>query len=454
MAALLQLLGGARILDASGAPLQGRAAHRRRLAVLAVLGAARGRAVPRERLLALLWPDAAVADARHSLVESLSVIRRELGTDPFSCVGDEVALLPERLACDVDELERAAAEGDGERAAALYAGPFLDGFVVHDAPEFERWAEEERGRLATLVARSLEAYASRREAEMGLGAAREAWARLYALDPFRTHIALRLGAALEAAGDPGAALRHLRAHEALLRAELELPPSPELSAAIEELRTPSPPSVEAVRNAAPLPATPAPSTTVWVAQWVGAPTPPDAGKLLAGLARRAALRAGGTVEGWVSDAVRARFDGPAGAVAAAMALLRAWENRSAGVPSGALAIGFGQAPASVEEPGEPDAATLRASVALTVARPGTAAMPALVARQAGQIAGVDTSDAGTAILPGSPEPEPMARLSPRPRAARGVPAGAPQVTAAAAATGRPRRWRVAVGGWRIAGGVA
>ncbi|HEX8432085.1 MAG TPA: BTAD domain-containing putative transcriptional regulator, partial [Longimicrobium sp.] len=443
MPALLQLLGGARILDASGAPLQGRAAHRRRLAVLAVLGAARGRAVPRERILALLWPDAAIADARHSLVESLSVIRRELGTDPFSCVGDEVALVSERLACDVDELERAAAEGDGERTAALYAGPFLDGFVVQDAPEFERWAEEERGRLATLVARSLEAYAARREAEAGVAAARETWARLYALDPFRTHVALRLGVALEAAGDPGAALRHLRAHEALLRAELELPPSPELSAAIEELRAPPPPVVEAVRNAAPPPAPPTSSDTVWVAQWVGESTPPDAGKLLAGLARRAALRAGGTVEGWVSNGVRARFDGPAGAVAAAMALLRAWENRSAGVPAGALAIGLGQGPASAEEPGEPDAATLRASVALTLALPGTAAMPTVLARQAGRFAGVDTSDAGTAILPGSPEPEAMARLAPRARVAREIPAAAAEVVAVVAE--RPRRWHVSAG---------
>lgn len=441
MSARLQLLGGARILGADGAPLQGRAAHRRRLAVLAVLGAARGRAVPRERLVALLWPDASPADARHSLVESLSVIRRELGVDPFSCVGDEVALLRDRLACDVDELENALGEGDGERAAALYAGPFLDGFVVHDAPEFERWAEEERGRLVAGLAKGLEAYAVKREAEHDPASACEAWARLYALDPFRTRVAVRLGAALEAAGDPAAALRHLQAHASLLRVELELPPPPDLTAAIEGLRTAPPPraAVDAVRNAAG----PAPregSATVWLAQWVGDGMPEDGAGVLRGMARRVALRAGGTVDGWVDNAVRARFDGPAAGLAAAMALLRAWEDRRGTSAAASLAIGMDHDPAEAEEPDQADLATLRASVALTLARPGTAAMPRQVARQAGRIAGVQTADAGRAVLPGSAEEEELVWLSPTPRPVRAS-AAAPAATKPPPAPPPRPRWR-------------
>jgi len=419
----LQLLGGARVLDDAGFPLQGRAAHRRRLAVLAVLGAARGRFVPRERLLGLLWPDAATADARHSLVESLSVIRRELGIDPFECVGDEVALAAERLACDVDELEHALEAGDGERVSVLYVGPFLDGFVVHDAPEFERWAEEERGRLAGRVATGLEGYAARREAEAGSAAASETWSRLYGLDPFCTRVALRLAAALEAAGDPAGALRHLQTHQALLLAELDLAPPPEVAAAAERLRTAPPAPVEAngiaeaVRNAASLPLR-TPGTTVWLAQWVGAPGKEDAGSRLRAMARRAALRAGGAVEGGVGDAVRARFDGPAAAVASAMALLRAAEDRRGGSPGPALAIGLDYGPAGGEEAGDSDLATRRASVSLTLARPGTAAMPLAVARQAGWMPGVDVAGAGAAALPGSAEPEPMALLSPASRPQR------------------------------------
>jgi DNA-binding SARP family transcriptional activator len=437
MSARLQLLGGARILDEEGIPLQGRAAHRRRLAVLAVLGAARGRAVPRERLVALLWPDSPTSDARHSLVESLSVIRRELGVDPFVCIGDEVALVTELLACDTDELERALAQGDAERAAALYAGPFLDGFVVHDAPEFERWVEEERSRLAGVLAKGLEAYATRREAEEGPGSACDVWRQLYALDPFLTSVALRLGAALEAVGDPGAALRHLQAHASLLRAELDLSPPPDLVSAIERLRVAPPPPEDAVRNAAVSPPR-EPFTTVWVAQWVGADVPADAGTILRRLARRAALRAGGTVEGWVGDAVRARFDGPASAVAAAVALLRAWEGRRSATEVGALAIGLGHGPLEAEALEESDVATLRASVALTLARPGTAALPAAVARQAGRIPGVDTYGAGMSVLPGSPDPQEMAWLAPVQRQAR-APAADNSAAHPASAPMRPRR---------------
>jgi DNA-binding SARP family transcriptional activator len=39
-------------------PVTGRASQRRRLALLAVLAVARGRPVTRDKLVALLWPDA------------------------------------------------------------------------------------------------------------------------------------------------------------------------------------------------------------------------------------------------------------------------------------------------------------------------------------------------------------------------------------------------------------
>lgn len=414
MSASLQLLGGARILDSEGVPLQGRAAHRRRLAVLAVLGAARGRAVPRERLVSLLWPDVRAADARHSLVESLSVIRRELGVDPFDCVGDEVALLLDRLACDVDQLEHALAEGDGERAMRLYTGPFLDGLTVHGAPEFERWAEEERGRLAAVLARGLEAYASQREGEEGSADVREAWGRLYALDPYRTRVALRLSDALEAAGDPGAALRHLQGHETLLRRDLELPAPADLVAAIDRLRVTPARVAAAVRNASPGPR--AACATAWVAQWVGEAVRADGGAVLRSQARRAALRAGGTVQGWVGDGVRAQFEGPAAAVAAALSLLRVCEERRGASSSEAVAIGLGDGAVDEEGTGEPDLAVLRASVALTLARPGTIAMPARLARQVGRIPAAETADAGHVLLPDSAEPEEMVWVTPFRRA--------------------------------------
>lgn len=48
----------------------------------------------------------------------------------------------------------------------IYAGPFLDGFFLSDAPEFERWVDTERGFLARQYAGALEALA-RQRAEAG-----------------------------------------------------------------------------------------------------------------------------------------------------------------------------------------------------------------------------------------------------------------------------------------------
>jgi DNA-binding SARP family transcriptional activator len=231
----LELLGGARILDPSGAPLRGRSAHRRRLAVLAILGAARRRPVGRERILRLLWPDSSASDARHSLAESLSIIRRDLRADPFVCVGDEVALDPSHLSCDLEQFTRALATGDTAEAAELYAGPFLDGFLVKDAPEFERWAEEEQSALAFAFARSLEKDATRRESEGDVRGALESWRRLAVHDRFSTRVVLCLANALHATGDTVAAVQQLDLHCGVLHRELQMAPPPELVQARDSL---------------------------------------------------------------------------------------------------------------------------------------------------------------------------------------------------------------------------
>jgi serine/threonine-protein kinase len=51
---------------------------------------------------------------------------------------------------------RAVADGRTAQVAELYAGPFLDGFHLTGAPEFERWVGAERRRRAEQVAAALE----------------------------------------------------------------------------------------------------------------------------------------------------------------------------------------------------------------------------------------------------------------------------------------------------------
>ncbi|MFL5540314.1 MAG: BTAD domain-containing putative transcriptional regulator [Longimicrobiaceae bacterium] len=218
--------------------MQGRAAHRRRVALLAVLAAARGRPVGRERLIGLLWPEYATEASRHNLSESLYVLRKELGDEAIvSASAGDVALDPAVVASDVAEFQEALERGDAEAAVRAYGGPLLDGFYVPDAPEFERWAEGERDRLARLYARAAEGLAEAAEAEGSAIRAVDWWRRLAAHDPFSSRTALRLVRALDAAGERPSALRAAEAHAALLRAELGVEPDPDLCAFVSRLRS-------------------------------------------------------------------------------------------------------------------------------------------------------------------------------------------------------------------------
>lgn len=242
---VLKVLGGA-ALERGGVPVTGRAVHRRRLALLALLASARGRMVRRERLIGYLWPEHPGDAARHLLSESLYILRKAVGEDMFVSAGDELSLDPASVRSDLADFLSALEADDPERAVAAYGGPFLDGFVVADAPEFERWAEEERDRHARAYARALEQLAEGREAEGDYRGAAEWWKRLAREDPFSSRIALRTMQALEAGGERAAAIRHATAHAALMRAEMEAEPDAAVEEFARRLR-------EAPRTAEPTP---------------------------------------------------------------------------------------------------------------------------------------------------------------------------------------------------------
>ena len=232
----LRLFGGISI-DADGAPITGRAVQRRRLALLSLLAAAPAQGTSRERLIAFLWPEADAESGRRFLSDSVYRINQALEGDVIAAVGDALRLDPERLPSDLSAFEDALRRGDHEATVGEYAGPFLDGFFLPDAPEFERWVESERDRLARDYARALEALAQASAREGRHTEAVGWWRRLAAQDPLSARIALGLMHALDAAGDRAAAIQHARVHETLLRQELELDPDPAVHALAEQLKT-------------------------------------------------------------------------------------------------------------------------------------------------------------------------------------------------------------------------
>ncbi|HEY9229146.1 MAG TPA: hypothetical protein VIP11_21020, partial [Gemmatimonadaceae bacterium] len=150
----LKTFGGASVRQPDGAPLNGAVAQRRSLALLSILAVHGEAGVNRERLLALLWPDADVERGRHALNQSLYQLRRALGHDDVFCAaGASIRLNADRIASDVARFIACAAQGDDDGALALYAGPFLDGFALPGCVEFDQWVAASRERMRSMASR-------------------------------------------------------------------------------------------------------------------------------------------------------------------------------------------------------------------------------------------------------------------------------------------------------------
>ena len=208
--------------------------QRRRLALLALLAAAGDRGISRDQLLAYLWPEKASATGRHSLEQLIYPMRQALGYI-FSGV-NPVQLDAARITSDVSEFDHAVERGDWAAAVALYGGPFLQGFYVEDAPEFERWTETERARLAQRYAESLDRLAAQAESVGDRAAAVQWRRRLAEADPVSSRHALGLMRALVASGDRTAALQHARIYKALVQQELASEPDPSITEYVAALR--------------------------------------------------------------------------------------------------------------------------------------------------------------------------------------------------------------------------
>ena len=142
---VLRLLtfGSLSVHGAAG-PLAGAAAQPRRLAILGVVARGGKRGVSRAKLLSLLWPDSTDEQGRRVITQALYALRRDLGNSDCIVGTQDLRLNHDAIWCDAEEFDAALSRGDRAAAATLYAGPFLDGFRLASAPEFERWADDER----------------------------------------------------------------------------------------------------------------------------------------------------------------------------------------------------------------------------------------------------------------------------------------------------------------------
>jgi DNA-binding SARP family transcriptional activator/ABC-type phosphate/phosphonate transport system substrate-binding protein/membrane-associated phospholipid phosphatase len=227
----LQLLGGFRALldDQETAAL---AKQPRRAALLAYLAIERD--VPRERVIALLWPEADNERGRHSLNQAIYFLRRIIGADWVELRGDRVIVAP-WVITDVQQFEHAVAASEHANALQLYHGALLGGASLAATAEFDMWADARRAAIDRLHRRArrqhIAALSNSGRTQEALESAEE-WARLDPLEDEAHHRYIEL---LASSGQRGAALRQFDLYRRML-AEQELKPLDETVALVEQLQ--------------------------------------------------------------------------------------------------------------------------------------------------------------------------------------------------------------------------
>lgn len=210
----LRTLGGLSLFLPNGAEDRELATRRRKLAVLAYLAIV-DKPVSRAKLIELFWGDQPEDRARHSLSDSLSSLRRVLGSGAVSARLADVQLdsAGAGLSVDAHELTRAAADGRHADVVALYEGPFLPAFAVPGSQSFDEWIEQERLRLSKLFSRSCRALCLEAERQNDWAASLALGLRWLDADPLSTGAQLAVLKGHAGDGDPDAlktALREFR----------------------------------------------------------------------------------------------------------------------------------------------------------------------------------------------------------------------------------------------------
>jgi len=251
--------------------LLGKHGHQhRRLALLAALAAAGEQGRSRDQLLLLFWPDGTQSRGRHSLEQLLYAIRNSIDEAVFAGV-NPVRLNREVISSDVAEFQGALARGDFEGAVQEYRGPFLDGFYLSEAPEFEQWVNVERARLERSYTGALERLARRADAAQDHATAVRWWRKLAETDPVSSQNATGLIRALMNAGDHAAALQYAEHYEAVVAHELGTSVGPAVANLVAEVRAKAKTERIAVPRSLPPPPRPRPHAAD---QWQPERSPP------------------------------------------------------------------------------------------------------------------------------------------------------------------------------------
>jgi DNA-binding SARP family transcriptional activator len=215
---------------------------RKSQALLAYLGARPSQRVSRDKLAALLWSSTGPDQARQSLRQTLSGLRKELSQlsakDPILIEEGDLLGLDETLVeVDVATFEHLVASGSEEalaQAINIYDGDFLDGFTINEE-RFDQWAIAERDRLHRM---SLRAHTQLAELQTRRGAVDDAVATVQKslrIDPLQEATNRLLMRLYMQSGDLVNALQQFESFSRMLKRELRVEPDNETKALHREI---------------------------------------------------------------------------------------------------------------------------------------------------------------------------------------------------------------------------
>ena len=184
----LRLFGAFELRRGDGQHVQ--LATKKAKALLAYLAVQLGQPQQRAKLAAIFWEESSEEQARESLRQTLTLLRKALSPEASERLlvhGDTLALASAVCSIDIHEFEGLAASTQTknlERAVQLYRGEFLEGFHLR-ATEFERWLSAVRQELNEKAVNTLDKLLSNRIASGILEGGITIATRLLSLDPLR-----------------------------------------------------------------------------------------------------------------------------------------------------------------------------------------------------------------------------------------------------------------------------
>ena len=236
----LELLGDLLIRSGDGSLVT--VGAKKSQALLAYLAMKPAQHVSRERLAGLLWSSSGPEQARQSLRQTLSTIRKELSQiapkEKVLIEEGDLLSLDRSVSCDVPELEslvNAATEEALKQAIDLYRGDFLDGFAINE-DRFDQFVIGERDRLHRVALRAhaqLVELQSRRSAlDEAIGTAQ----RSLRIDNLQESMHRTLMRLYLESGDVVEALQQYEACAKVLKRELRIEPDAETKALQREIQ--------------------------------------------------------------------------------------------------------------------------------------------------------------------------------------------------------------------------